>query len=37
VIAKALKEYQGAMIMVSHVQEFVDQVEIKDTLDLGNL
>ena len=37
VIAKALKEYQGAMIMVSHVQEFVEQVEIKDTLDLGEL
>ncbi len=37
VIAKALKEYQGAMIMVSHVEEFVDQVEIKDTLDLGKL
>ncbi len=37
VIAKALKEYQGAMIMVSHVQEFIDQVEIKDTLDLGAL
>ena len=37
IIAKALKEYQGAMIMVSHVQDFVDQVEIKDVLDLGNL
>jgi len=37
VIAKTLHEYQGAMIMVSHVQEFVDQVEIKDTLDLGEL
>jgi ATP-binding cassette subfamily F protein 3 len=37
IIAKALKEYQGAMLMVSHVQDFVDQVEIKDVLDLGNL
>ncbi len=37
VIAKALKEYQGAMIMVSHVEEFVEQVEIGNILDLGNL
>lgn len=37
VIAKALKEYQGAMIIVSHVQDFIDQIEIKDTLDLGAL
>ena len=37
IIAQALKEYQGAMILVSHVQEFIDQVEIKDTLNLGKL
>lgn len=35
VIAKALDEYQGAMVMVSHVPEFVEQVRIDDVLDLG--
>jgi ATPase subunit of ABC transporter with duplicated ATPase domains len=35
VIAKALDEYQGALIMVSHVPEFVAQVRIDNTLDLG--
>ncbi|MEI6345798.1 MAG: ATP-binding cassette domain-containing protein [bacterium] len=34
VIAKALHDYQGAMILVSHVPEFVEQVRIDDTLDL---
>ncbi len=35
VIAKALDQYQGAMILVSHVPEFVDQIRIDQTLDLG--
>jgi ATP-binding cassette subfamily F protein 3 len=35
VIAKALDEYKGAMILVSHVPEFVAQIRIDDTLDLG--
>jgi ATPase subunit of ABC transporter with duplicated ATPase domains len=35
VIAKALHDYEGAMILVSHVPEFVSQVRIDDTLDLG--
>jgi ATPase subunit of ABC transporter with duplicated ATPase domains len=34
VIAKALDEYKGAMILVSHVPEFVDQIRIDETLDL---
>ncbi len=34
VIAKSLDEYKGAMILVSHVQEFVDQINLNDTLDL---
>ena len=34
-IAKALDQYEGAMILVSHVEEFVDQIRIDDTLDLG--
>ncbi len=35
VIAKALDAYTGAMILVSHVPEFVAQIRIDDTLDLG--
>jgi ATPase subunit of ABC transporter with duplicated ATPase domains len=34
VIAKALKEYEGAMIVVSHVQSFLDQIGISEELDL---
>lgn len=34
VIAKALSQYEGAMILVSHVKEFVDQIRIDETLDL---
>lgn len=34
VIAKALSEYEGAMILVSHVPEFVRQIRIDEILDL---
>ena len=34
VIAKALSDYQGSMIMVSHVAEFVSQIRIDEVLDL---
>jgi ATPase subunit of ABC transporter with duplicated ATPase domains len=34
VIAKALDAYKGAMILVSHVPEFVEQIRIDETLDL---
>ena len=34
VIAKALDAYEGAMILVSHVPEFVDQIRIDEILDL---
>ncbi|KKR23759.1 MAG: hypothetical protein UT53_C0008G0014 [Candidatus Yanofskybacteria bacterium GW2011_GWD2_39_48] len=34
VIAKALDQYQGAMIFVSHVPDFVSQIRIDETLDL---
>ena len=37
VIAEALKNYEGPMIVVSHVQEFVDEIGITQTLDLGKL
>ncbi|HRH30752.1 MAG TPA: ATP-binding cassette domain-containing protein, partial [Candidatus Paceibacterota bacterium] len=35
VIAKALDEYEGAMILVSHVPDFVEQIRIDEKLDLG--
>lgn len=34
IIAKALSEFEGAMILVSHVPEFVAQIRIDDVLDL---
>lgn len=35
VIAKALNEYEGAMVLVSHVPEFVKEIRIDEVLDLG--
>ncbi|MDO8649154.1 MAG: ABC-F family ATP-binding cassette domain-containing protein [Candidatus Peregrinibacteria bacterium] len=37
VIAKALNEYEGGMILVSHDHEFVSQIEMNEELDLGAL
>ncbi len=37
VIAKALDNYKGAMVLVSHVPEFVSQIRIDETLDLEKL
>lgn len=37
VIAKALENYKGGLILVSHSQEFVDQITFDETLDLGAL
>lgn len=37
IIAKALNEYQGAMIMVSHMPDFVKQIKFADELDLGKV
>jgi ATP-binding cassette subfamily F protein 3 len=34
VIAEALDHYEGAMILVSHVPEFVEQIRIDEILDL---
>jgi len=34
VIAEALNKYQGAMIIVSHVPEFVEKIRIDEILDL---
>lgn len=35
VIAKALHDYEGTMILVSHVPEFVEQIRIDEVLDLN--
>lgn len=37
IIAKAIDDYQGAIIMVSHMAEFVKEIEFSDELNLGNL
>ena len=37
IIAKALHEYQGAMIVVSHVPDFVKQIRIDKEIDLGKI
>ena len=37
VIAKALDRYEGAMVLVSHVPEFVKQIRIDHVLDLEKL
>ncbi len=37
VIAEALNEYDGGMILVSHDQEFVQQVTVTEEIDLGAL
>lgn len=34
IIAKALSDYEGAMILVSHVHEFVKQIRIDEVFDL---
>jgi ATP-binding cassette subfamily F protein 3 len=37
VIAEAINNYKGAMIIVSHMPEFVKQIRIDDELNLGTL
>jgi len=37
IIAKALDQYKGAMIIVSHVPEFIKQIRIDEILDLGKM
>ncbi len=37
VIAEALEQYEGAMIVVSHAPDFVSQINFTDWLDLGTL
>lgn len=37
VIAEAINNYEGAMILVSHMPEFVSQIKIDEYLDLGKI
>jgi ATP-binding cassette subfamily F protein 3 len=37
VIARAINEYEGAVILVSHVPNFVSEIRINEELDLGKL
>lgn len=37
VIAEAINDYQGCLILVSHMAEFVRDIKINDELDLGKL
>lgn len=37
VIARAINNYQGAIIMVSHMPDFVKEIKFDEYLDLGNL
>lgn len=37
VIAKAINEYQGAMILISHMPEFVKEIKMDEFLDLGKI
>lgn len=37
VIAKAINEYRGAIVLISHMPDFVSQIRIDETLDLGRL
>ena len=37
IIASALNRFEGAMILVSHVPDFVEKIKIDKTLDMGTL
>ena len=37
IIAKAVDQYEGAMIMVSHMPDFVSQIKFDDYLELGKV
>lgn len=37
VIAKALNQYEGAIILISHMTEFVSEIEVNEYLDLGKI
>ncbi len=37
IIAEALNEYEGTMILISHMPDFVEKIKMTDYLDLGQL
>ncbi len=37
IIAEAINNYEGAIILISHMEEFIKEIDINDTLDLGVL
>lgn len=37
IIAKAIDNFEGAIILVSHMPEFVEQIKLNETLDLNSL
>jgi ATP-binding cassette subfamily F protein 3 len=37
IIAAALDNYKGALLMVSHIPDFVAKIRIDTTMDLGTL
>ena len=37
IIAKAINNFEGAMVLVSHVQDFVEKIKVDFTLDLSTL
>jgi ATP-binding cassette, subfamily F, member 3 len=37
IIAKAISNYEGAIILISHMSEFVNEIEFTQELNLGNL
>ncbi len=37
VITKAINDYEGAMILISHMPDFVQNIKVDDYLDLGRL
>lgn len=37
IIAKAINEYEGAIILISHMPDFVKEIKVTDYLDLGKV
>jgi len=37
IITKAINKYDGAMILISHTQDFIEKIKVDDYLDLGKL
>ena len=37
VIASAINEYEGAMIVVSHMKEFLNQIKFDEELNIGRI